>query len=490
MKKFSWILFVPFCIAFFTVLFPSCKKINEATELGNGLIPAVDNINTFDTVLEVQTNNRLLFNDSSQVGAAMDMALGNTNDPVFGATNASMYFDLLPPAVSTYPFFNRDSLPILDSVVLSLSYKGAYGDTTAGSTLSVEVSEIAQGNHFNDSPFYRVDHTPFATTGPVLGTKTMAFNAFKDSVRIVRKPGDTIKTANELRIRLDNSFGNRFLQYSVTTAYKNDTAFRQAFNGLAVKGSTTGKALGYFNLSDLAKSKMTFYYRVRKNGVIDTNYVDFIHDASTDLNFKTRGTRANFIQRTRSGDFQAYLTNGTAIDDKLFIQAGSPGSAGILTIPGLTNMSNRIVHLAELTFSRIPSAEEAKFPPPPALFLDRVDPQDVGISILDDIATSTSSSPSYSLFGGRLRPDSTYRFNITRHVQGIVSRAETNYQLRVYAPVKTIVLVTPSGGTASSNKRLVDVLPQIAYGRVVLGGGNFADASKKVRLRIVYSRIR
>jgi hypothetical protein len=488
-KKFSWILFFPVYIALFTVLIPSCKKINEATDLGNGLIPAVDNINTFDTVLEVETNNRLLFIDSSQVGASMDMALGNTNDPVFGGTSAAMYFDLLPPAVSTYPFYNRDSLPILDSVVLSLAYKGAYGDTSAGSTLSVEVSEIAQGNHFNDSAFYRVDHAPFPTTGTVIGTKTMAFNQFKDSIRVIRKPGDTVRTANELRIRLDNSFGNRFLLYSVNNAYKNDTTFREALNGLAVKGTGSGKALGYFNLSDLSKSKMTFYYRVKKNGVIDTNYVDFIHDASTDINFKTRGSRANLIQRTRSGDFQTYLTNGTATDDKLFIQAGSPGSAGIVTIPALTNMSNRIIHLAELIFSRIPSAEEAKFAPPPALFLDRVDPQDAGISILDDISTSSTSAPNYSLFGGQFRSDSTYRFNISRHVQGIVSRGETNYPLRVYAPVKTIILITPAAGTASSNKRLVDVLPQIAYGRVVLGGGNYADAAKRVRLRIIYSRI-
>jgi hypothetical protein len=35
----------------------SCRKINEATTLGGGLIPIVDNIYTFDTTLEVQAFN-------------------------------------------------------------------------------------------------------------------------------------------------------------------------------------------------------------------------------------------------------------------------------------------------------------------------------------------------------------------------------------------------------------------------------------------------
>lgn len=34
-------------------MFFSCTKINEATELGDDLIPAVDNVNTFDTTLTV-----------------------------------------------------------------------------------------------------------------------------------------------------------------------------------------------------------------------------------------------------------------------------------------------------------------------------------------------------------------------------------------------------------------------------------------------------
>jgi hypothetical protein len=43
-----------------TVLFSACRKINEATELGGGLIPPVDNITTFDTSITIQAFNDTL----------------------------------------------------------------------------------------------------------------------------------------------------------------------------------------------------------------------------------------------------------------------------------------------------------------------------------------------------------------------------------------------------------------------------------------------
>ena len=43
-----------------------CTKINNPTELGGDVLPAVDNIRTFQTFLETQTDN-FLFTDSNKV---------------------------------------------------------------------------------------------------------------------------------------------------------------------------------------------------------------------------------------------------------------------------------------------------------------------------------------------------------------------------------------------------------------------------------------
>lgn len=48
------------------ILFSGCRKINDATTLGDGLIPPVDNITTFETFLPVESDN-LLYNDTNKV---------------------------------------------------------------------------------------------------------------------------------------------------------------------------------------------------------------------------------------------------------------------------------------------------------------------------------------------------------------------------------------------------------------------------------------
>ncbi|MBL7763683.1 MAG: hypothetical protein JNL23_09700, partial [Chitinophagaceae bacterium] len=88
----------------FVVSFLSCKKINESSLLGGSLIPAVDNITTFDTILDVEAYNDIfsLTNpakepDSIRLGAAETHFLGNiTTDPLFGTTTGTVFMQLKP----------------------------------------------------------------------------------------------------------------------------------------------------------------------------------------------------------------------------------------------------------------------------------------------------------------------------------------------------------------------------------------------------------
>ena len=56
MKQFDILFLLLFSVAFVQY---SCAKI-DTTALGSNLIPVVDNVNTFDTTLEVITNNDFL----------------------------------------------------------------------------------------------------------------------------------------------------------------------------------------------------------------------------------------------------------------------------------------------------------------------------------------------------------------------------------------------------------------------------------------------
>jgi hypothetical protein len=153
-------------VATVAIVFSACRKINEATELGGELIPPVDNINTFESYLDVVADNKL-FQDTTKVYFNDNLALGHIgNDPEFGMTHADAYFNISSAFYPFYPFINKDSVNI-DSVVLSLSYNNYYGDTNSSQT--VRVYEIDQNAGFNDTTLYKYDHADFNVVGPQLG---------------------------------------------------------------------------------------------------------------------------------------------------------------------------------------------------------------------------------------------------------------------------------------------------------------------------------
>ncbi len=150
----SRILVLSIGSVFFTsLIFLSCKKINEATELGDDLLPAVDNVHTFEVALKAVTSN-ILIDDSTKVFYSDRVALGDISDPEFGRTHANIDFNITPSSFGSYPFLKKDSLAI-DSVVLSLSYQGAYGDTVTNGIQTVRVFEIDQNSGFNDTTLYK-----------------------------------------------------------------------------------------------------------------------------------------------------------------------------------------------------------------------------------------------------------------------------------------------------------------------------------------------
>ncbi len=466
------------------VLFFSCTKINEATELGGDLIPAVDNVNTFDTTIDI-TAAYFPFDDSSKHLITENMALGKISDPVFGTTTADMYFNLSSAVYGSYPFGARpDSIKAIDSVVLTLGYKASYGDT-ANSQISVQVSEIALQNSFVDTMLYRFDHPGFNTTGSVLGNKTFSFRDFKDTVYVNRK-GDSSRPVNVLRIRLNNSIADKLKSFDTTSGmnggYKNDSLFRTLFRGLAVKTTTTtGQgALAYFNLTDFTNSRLIIYYKVGRTGSIDSGAsVSFVHSAYS---------QANSVKRTAGGDYLANLNQASS--QKLFIQSSPTGSYIGIAIPALGSFPNRVIHRAELIAYKVPSVSDNLFGVPIRLLLDHKGPnnsKDSAYLFENDLQPGFDGSLNFASFGGNLRSDNSYRFNITRYVQGIVTKKDRNDSLRLYAPYRSNLFAKNLGVSGQSVS--IPNLANIASGRVVIANGNFADASKRLRLRIIYSNL-
>jgi hypothetical protein len=463
------------------IVFFSCTKINEATELGDQLIPAVDNVNTFDTTLDVQAAF-FPMEDSSRHLISEAMALGQINDPAFGTTKADMYFNLSSTVYGTSPF--KDTLVAIDSVVLQLGYRGAYGDSSVASSINVDVAEINTGNGFVDTVLYRFDNQGF-TTGSSIGSKTFSIPQFKDSFRISPsgKKNDSAKLVNLLRIKLNNSLGQKLAAFDTTSTggFRNDSLFRTKFRGLAVKtvSASVPGTLAYFNIGDVNSSALLVYYRNKNGSARDTTVAVFVHN---------RYSQANSIQRNAGGEYQAKI--GQSNSQKLYIQSSPSGSYIGMSIPGLSNFPNKVIHRAELIAYKVPADNpsfENVLTPPNQLLLDHKganNSKDSAYIFDSDIQPGFDGSLNFAGFGGTLRADQSYRFNITRYVQGIVTRKERNDSLRLYAPLRATMYST-------SVRQLISVpnLDLIAKGRVVIAGPTFPDQTRRLRLRIIYSNL-
>ncbi len=490
---------------FSAILFFSCKKIFEPTDLGLDLIPEVDNIHTFDTTLEVLSYNNIfdVNQDSTRSNIAFIQILGNiNNDPFYGKTQAELFFDVAPGTRT--PFGNAPNKLTLDSVVLVLSYYQTYGDTAQ--PLNIQVSELAQSNNFIPDSAYMIKNNPFITTN-ILGTKSVIPYTLKDSVKLplgnIKGEADTA-TARQLRIKLNDSFGNRLLSYD-TSAYQSDSVFRTFFKGFALKSTGMGNSLLGFNLT--GNSKLAVYYKYENKttaGDIDTAVTYFPFNPLT-------SPTANYIVRDYSG--APVLTgSGDNIADNLVYIQGTPGTYATLRIPGLKGFKNSVIHLAELSMESVYDSKDTLFFAPGGLFIDAWDsttakyttipnvmslnprvtntyPQSInGYDIVNYASFGSYYKNAYDLVGN---PIKKWRFNLTRYVQGVAKQTTQPKDLRLYAPHYNTIANgdNPTATLPVVVEPMYSVINRyvLGMGRVRLGGGQ--HPTQKMKLRVVYSKV-
>ncbi len=475
------------------ILFISCKKINESTTLGGDLIPEVDNITTFDTTLTVAAFNDTftLTSDTTYYDRGNTHFLGQiNNDPFFGKTDAKLFLEL-KPGFYKFTFGNKPDSLHIDSVVLVLDYVETYGDTVTQQTINVY--EIPQTSNFGDT-ILTIRKSNYEKGG-FLGTRTFQPLVLNDSIKARE---DT--TANQLRIRLDNSFGERLLNYDTTSggAYINDSTFRSKFKGFAIE-SVSGNAIMGFNLLG-ANTKLAIYYKDDNGdpGNFPTASSDTLVEYFTFVD-NANYTSANFIQRDYTGSALASAVNGnTTPDDLVYIQ-NTPGSFASIKIPDLAGLSNRVVHRAELIVEQVYDINDTIFPPS-NLYLDAYDPSVSAFRVVPyDVSfdvTGNSNLGSFGVGGVNTKDPQgnsikNWRFNLTRYVQHVVNDTEPLYDLRLSSPLYVRELYRP--GVLNSTSTLVEIPVNAAAGkgRVRLAGNTGpADPNpRKMRLRIVYSKI-
>ena len=475
---------------FIGFLFSACTRIGT-TELGLGLLPSMDSFKTMDTILDVETEtaDRL---DSVRFYGSDDYVVGNiTNDPIFGTTTANMFFQLKP---SYFPYTTRgskDSL-VVDSAVLILSYKGFYGDSTSPVVLNLK--RISASTPLNIDISYASNYPEaynIQSDVSMASPYTLDFSHVRDSVK------NRFEAAkNQIRIPLNKTFTDLFIKtFDSTTAYKTDTTLRQYFPGFALtaNSSSNNNVLVKINLLD-TNTKLALYYKTNSTtvtGARDT-VVDYFKFSVYDNGY------VNFVKRNRSaGEVNKHI--GVAKDSLVYVQT-SPGTLVKIKIPGLKNFANKIIHRAELIAEQVPTASPNSLEPnltvPSYLFLGAYDSTLKLLRNVPNDYQGTANATQFARFGGKVIYKSiqgydnvaTYNFDLSRYMQGIVSRKDSIFDLRLMAPVNDSIKYVPqypynlSSGTDYIASYFAN---NPAIGRVRLGGGSHSKF--RMRLKVYYS---
>lgn len=320
------ILSATFLIGLFVAL--GCKK-KEHT-LGQDTIDQSDllsseGIDTFSLITFTIMEDSVI-TDNPAYGI-----LGQYNDPELGIMNSEIYTQLR--LVGVDPNFGDPSTITVDSIVLRLEYTGVYGETT---DQFIEVYELTEDMSI-DSTYYAF--SSFLNSGTDL-VKAGENNITMDVNTISVIGSDTVSP--QLRIPLDNSLGQRFIQdaWDSQATFDDNEEFISYFKGLYIRATTvptTGDGgVFYFDMND-PDSKVTLYYT---NGTGDSKEFDFvINSECADFNhvdITNTVNVTNVINDTLPGMQEYY--------------AQSFKSRAVVQIPGLSNIpANAVVHKATLT---------------------------------------------------------------------------------------------------------------------------------------------
>ncbi len=339
--------------------------------------------------------------DSVATSGITRSLLGSTMDPVFGRSTAGFYTQLYLQALG----HSFGPNPVLDSLILQLTYIDTYGDTNT--TLRVHAYEIMEDMQY-DSSYYSDSHL-------AVGGQDYANYAFQP------RPNDSLVIGNDtvtkvVRINMSDynpGLGNKLL--SADTSITNDLdTFLDFFKGLylVTEPVSQGGSILSFELEN-SKTRLKLYY---KNDTIagDTSlrYDYFVALGSTRFNSYEHD------YNNAAPDYKAQVHEGDTLkgQEKFYTQ-GLVGTKTIIRTPHIKEWRRKlgdvVVNEAKLVLNGY-EAEMENAPPARLALVKRL--PDNTYDVLEDQLTGEN------YFDGLYNESlNRYEFRITRHIQSLIN---------------------------------------------------------------------
>lgn len=390
-------------ILFFTIII-FLSACDESSELGLEVQPNSDKIEIFNNSLTQsgQLPSFILTTesvDSLRSDEPSSLLLGSIDDPIFGE-NISSFLTQISLAQSNIDLGNN---PIVDSVVLSYSYSGYYGDLTS---YNIQVN-YSDEKIYKDSIYYsNQDFSNFFMNSQDL---LLDFTISPDS-----------SSSPLLSMSLDNSIGQQILDLGNSNMVDNQT-FQENFGSFWISEmSLNSNGIIYLNASG-SNSSFTVYYHNNDSDSLELTFVLDGESARVNL-FNEKPLSNLLVNESRS-----YIQSMAGFQTKIELQ-------NINSIDSI--LSNKAINQVTLSFNVI---EDGIFSPHQNLSLVRVD------SLGNNIFLKDLTVEGASHFGGEL-DNNSYEFNITRFFSNYLINDTYTNELYLLA----------SGGVINANRTIID----------------------------------
>ena len=396
---------IPFLV-FLLILFTGCK---EEGSIGVEILPAGDLISVKSEVIKDDvssfTHNENLINTSE----ASKSLLGSFTDSIFGNTTIDFAAQF---RLFAFPDFGTN--PRADSIGLFIYYRLIYGDTITPQKF--RVYELESDLDIDENYKQDVDLKSMASTNLI--------GELEYTPR-VRQDSTTLDTFYQLiSIPIDISLAEKLINADSTQMINNDV-FLEFFKGLYIETEKINEQGGTILTLEAASSgsfqgsALALYY---SNDDVQSAAGG---DSSLIMPYiiSKYSARVNHIEHDYTNTpFYHNLNSETIQDSLIYIQA-TGGLKSKIFIDDLTSWSdslNTAINKAELIFQIDTIASQiSKYAPPTQLLFTIIDSTGV-----ERLPIDYAFDPSY--YGGTLRDDYTYHFNITQHLQQIIAGQAIN----------------------------------------------------------------
>jgi hypothetical protein len=302
-----------------------------------------------------------------------------------------------------------------------------------------------------------------------VGTGIITLKSLYDTVALAS--GDTVSRL--LRMRVDG-LKDRFKNMSVTDL-ASTTAFLSSFKGIYLAPDTTvsQNTLAYFGMtagnsavSNYDRAQLEFYYHTATDPKLIKSFFKFNPAYCSFFN----GIYRNYTGTPALN----YVNSQTVNHDSLLIQT-YPGFRSDLTIKIDNKIPPSVINKATITLTALKTGDDGRFNAPPQLIVTVIN-DDGTERVISDLLNNdgTANASGQSFVGGTattVKINGTdfvqYTLNMPREIQKTISEGKTELKLRLASSV------TYPGAF-----------------RLVADGPNSSNANTRLKLNVIYTKLK